>query len=126
MKVKFYLFAFFCSSLFLSCNDEDNNCPQEASFCQFVQNEEDTELLSLTNDFLAGLSYDEEATAEHLEELRTWLECKSCVLEAEIECNFCLFSLPPKGYLRIRLDAGEKQINVLGSVPIKVTSIIDL
>lgn len=107
-----------------SCSKEEITVDQEQLFCEFVAKEEYNNLLPLINNYLSNLDNNNTDKAR-LEQLAIWLKSKSCVSDAEVECNMCVYSLPPQGHLRVQFNSTVKQLNVVGTEPITAPSIID-
>ncbi len=101
------------SSIMTSCSKEKLRCSFDVEFCTFIDASEFHETGVIIDKFLAGqkksLSDDEK-----LEELRQWLECKSCVSSAEIICNSCIYTLKQQSELKVSfIVEGQEVIKVL-------------
>lgn len=118
------LFAFL-----ISCDGEKIYCNKDLEFCSSIRQKMYQESLVLINDFLKSLNYPggDFGDNSNLEKLERWLECKSCVSRAEINCFWCLYSNPPGGSIIFTLgeNSDTLQVNLLGSIPHEAGSIIN-
>ncbi len=78
----------------------------------------------MINGYLQTLDYN--SNNSNLETLKKWIECKSCVNQADINCFWCEYTDPPKGSIILTLNESSDtlQLNLIGSIPIKAVSII--
>ena len=128
-KVANLLKAIILSTLLLtSCGKEGLTCSGDSEFCSFIDKEDFTGTSSVINKWLAKQKTNLSEN-EKLEQLRDWLECKSCVSEAKIDCNSCIYTLPPQSELKIAFmikgQKVEKCLDVIMDTPLKVRGFHD-
>ncbi len=113
---------------FFACDQEDLYCDGELAFCGAIRQNDYEGALVPVNAFLQKLDYPGGDYGENsnLEQLVRWLECKTCVAEAEINCFWCLYSNPPGGSILFQLaESGDTlRIGLLGATPHEARSII--
>lgn len=109
---------------FISCDDEIANCQDNLEFCVLLEEENYPKSIDMIDGYLQTLDY--ESNNSNLETLRNWLECISCVNHADINCFWCEYSNPPHGSIILTLTGSSDtlQLNLIGSIPHKVGSII--
>ena len=77
-------------------------------FCTFVNFEKYDNIGLIIDNYLSGKKSNFTDT-EKLEKLRDWLKSISCVSDAEIICNSCIKTNPPKSELKISFNVkGQK------------------
>ena len=122
------LLCFAILSCFYACDKENLYCDGELAFCEAIRQNDYEGALVPVNAFLQQLDYPGGDYGENsnLEQLVRWLECKTCVTEAEINCFWCLFSNPPGGSILFQLaESGDTlRVGLLGSIPHEARSII--
>lgn len=115
-------------AILISCDDEKIYCDKDIEFCSSISQERYQESLVMINDFLNSLNYPggDYGDNSNLEKLERWLECKSCIRQAEVNCFWCLYSNPPGGSVIFTLSENSDmlQVNLLGSIPHEAGSII--
>lgn len=106
-----------------SCQKEDIKCSGDTEFCSFIDKEDFTGTSSVINKWLTKQKTNLSEN-EKLERLRDWLECKSCVSQAKIDCNSCIYTLPTQSELKIvfiiKRQKVEKCLDVIMDTPLKV------
>lgn len=122
------LLCFAILPCFYACDQEGLYCDGELAFCGAIRQNDYEEALAPVNAFLKKLDYPGGDYGENsnLEQLVRWLECKTCVAEAEINCFWCLYSNPPGGSILFQLAGGSDtlRIGLLGSIPHEARSIM--
>ena len=96
--------------LFLSvgCKKEKNGEETNGeAFCSYVNAEDLDKTIPLINEFLKDLSNDLN-DEQKLQALVTWLKSYSCIVDAEILCVSCIFTLPAQSEIFISFK--EKNI----------------
>jgi len=111
---------------FLSCNNDDID---DLEFCNSITQGNYLESLSVINDFVNDLNYEDSRKLgenSNMEILADWLEQKPCISDAEINCFWCAYSLPPKGSIVVNLveSTDTLVLGLIGTRPITASSII--
>ncbi|MBK6966492.1 MAG: hypothetical protein IPH20_22000 [Bacteroidales bacterium] len=102
----FTAMLFACLTL-SSCEKNKDADSDDSMFCALVNNGEFEATGPLIDKYLMKL--EQNRPDQNLEALRSWLEAKSCVDEATILCNSCIYTLPPQSELSIDfISQGEK------------------
>lgn len=91
-----------------TCKKENIVCTNDKTFCVLVNDQNFDATGPLFDDFLATLNKDDQD--KNLEELKDWLECKSCVEKAKILCNSCIETGPPQSELIVYFISNGKTI----------------
>ncbi len=76
--------------------------PQDTTFCGYIDAERFDKTRIFMDSFLLKLPKNHSIVAS-LDTLVLWLNQKECVLDAQVICYGCLFSLPPKGEIGLKL-----------------------
>lgn len=99
MKAKTIIILLFAIVL-ASCKKEVVKCSYDKEFCAFVNSEEYNKTSTAIDEYLKSINKGLPDN-EKLELLREWLECKSCVTNAEILCYACIYTNPAQSELRV-------------------------
>lgn len=92
-----------------NCEKDKVVCSDDELFCLLVSDQNYDSTGTLINDFLTTQKSSKD---ESLENLRKWLECKSCVVDAKILCNSCLYTYPAMSELSVNFISGANQITM--------------
>ena len=96
-----------------SCKKEDIKCSNDKEFCAFIDKEQYNETGSIIDTYLKGQKKNLNE-GEKLEQLRTWLNCKSCVTRTELLCNSCIYTSPPQSEIKVWFTVnGQEVVKVL-------------
>jgi hypothetical protein len=96
-----------------SCKKEDIKCSNDKEFCDFIDKEQYNETGSIIDTYLNGQKKNLNES-EKLEQLRTWLNCKSCVTKTELLCNSCIYTNPPQSEIKVWFTVnGQEVVKVL-------------
>jgi hypothetical protein len=93
----------------IGCKKDDENCSYDTEFCAFISSEEYNETGTYIDKYLSGLKTNL-SDEDKLQKLKDWLECKSCVIRAEILCVSCIETNPPQSELRVTFVVNGQQI----------------
>ena len=93
---------------FWSCKKDSNACSHDDEFCSLVNKEDFDATGPLIDDFLAGLKKNK--ADENLEKLVEWLNCKDCVVSANILCNSCIETLPPQSEIQVDFNLNGQTV----------------
>ena len=96
------------SLILWSCEEDNEMNSAQAEFCMLIDNQGYDATGSLIDDYLAGLERNNSEV--NLERLVDWLESISCVNNAEIICNSCLYSLPPQSRIQVGFNSNGRKI----------------
>lgn len=105
MKMEFKhteLFVFCIFITLLACNQDDVSPAIDREICNNVLNENFEATIPLMNSYLQGLERNDDGA---LEKFENWLNSVSCVTNATILCNSCMFSLPPQSAMQVVFDS---------------------
>lgn len=92
---------------------DDVLCSRNNEFCDFINSEEYNKTGALIDKYLSGLKINL-SDEEKLEKLSVWLDCKSCVGNAEILCVSCIYTNPPQSELRVSFIVnGQQAVKIL-------------
>lgn len=112
-KTKLSLIVFILILGFLTnCKKENQKCSSDADFCTLIKAQEYNETGLLLDNYLSGLN-SQSSDVQKLEQLKDWLECKSCVINVEILCISCIYTNPPKSVLKVLFVSDEQQKETL-------------
>lgn len=96
-----------------SCKKEDIKCSNDKEFCDFIDKGQYNETGSIIDTYLNGQKKNLNES-EKLEQLRTWLNCKSCVTRTELLCNSCILTNPPQSEIKVWFTVnGQEVVKVL-------------
>ncbi len=95
-------------TILLSCKGEEVLVAcDDPEFCNFITAEAFDKAAPVINQYLASqkssLSSDQK-----LDDLKSWLECKTCVSSAELICNSCIYTLPAQSEISVRFSVNGK------------------
>lgn len=106
-----------------SCKKEDVKCSDDTAFCSFIDKADYNNTSSVINKYLSGQGQ-KRSENEKLEQLRDWLNCKSCVSSAEIHCSSCIYTNPAQSELKISFIVNgqqvEKCLDIIMDEPLRV------
>lgn len=106
-----------------SCKKENVKCSDDTEFCSFVDKAAYNNTCSIINKYLSRQKK-KLSDNEKLEQLRDWLKCKSCVYDAEILCNSCIFTNPAQSELKVSFIVNgqqvEKCLDIIMDEPLRV------
>jgi hypothetical protein len=104
-----------------SCKKDKLTCSDESEFCSLIDKQDFDATGPIIDDYLAGLK--KNTPNENLEKLADWLECKSCVDNADVICNSCIYTLPAQSELRVDFNSSgqkiTKTLDILMSDPLE-------
>ncbi|MCO6498392.1 MAG: hypothetical protein J5I50_12105 [Chitinophagaceae bacterium] len=92
------------------CEKDKIACSDDRAFCALVQQENYDDLVPIINKFLKKQNRNLTDT-QQLNQLKDWLECKSCVSYVELLCNSCVYTLPPQSELLVRFSVNGQQVD---------------
>jgi len=109
----------------LSCSKDID---EDSAFCNSIKQGNYSEPLSVVNDFLNDLNYEDTRNLgenSNMEILGEWLEQKPCIQDVEISCFWCLYSNPSFSTLYIILDekSDTMVLTIKGIIPNKAVGI---
>lgn len=114
--------------LLTNCKKDDPKCANDLDFCTLIEVEDYNETGLLLDNYLSGLK-SQLSDEQKLGQLKDWLECKSCVSKAEILCNSCIFTDPPKSSLKLSFvfndQQKEKQLYIVMDNPLRFSNYND-
>jgi|GEM_PF-3812406 len=94
LKSKFTGFLIFSISItLLACNTDKISLSTNNEICSNVANKNFDKIIPIMNSHLQDLERNDENA---LEKFENWLNSISCVTNATIRCNSCMFSAPPQ------------------------------
>lgn len=106
-----------------SCKKENVKCSDDTEFCSLIDKEEYNNTGSIIDKYLSGQKK-KLSDSEKLEQLRDWLKCKSCVSNAEILCNSCIYTNPAQSELKVSFIVNgqkvEKCLDIVMDKPLRV------
>ncbi len=92
--------------LFGGCTKERVLCADVREFCRLIANHQEGKALTNINNYLSKQDKNLDDAAK-LRLLKDWLECKTCLQEAEILCNSCIDTYPSQSELSVRLKGSK-------------------
>lgn len=130
MKLKFNTtgFLIFCMAIsLLACNQDDVSPTTDKEICRNVANKNFEATIPFMNSYLQGLKRNE---GGELEKFENWLNSVSCITNATIRCNSCMFSSPPQSAMQVVFDSQgqdiEMTIHVLMAEKLEVVRIFEM
>lgn len=114
-KRKFSLIAILFSTIitFSNCNKDDVKCSLDHDFCASIDIEKYNESGTAINKFLRTQK-NSLSDEKKLEQLKDWLACKSCVIDAKILCVSCIRTNPPQSEIKVAFNInGQKKEMIL-------------
>jgi hypothetical protein len=116
------------TTILTSCKKDNVKCTGDTEFCASVNKEEYNNTGAIIDKYLSGQK-ESLSDNEKLEQLRDWLKCKSCVSNAEILCNSCIYTNPAQSELIVLFIVNgqqvEKVLDVIMSKPLKFRTFHD-
>lgn len=97
------------SLISLACKNEDIPQAEDERFCEYIDAQNFEELKKNINTHLQKQKTNEE---DALKKFVHWLNSKNCVENAEIICNSCMESFPPKSILGLVFIANDQLIEM--------------
>ena len=101
------LFTIFLTSF--ACKNEEIPLAEDEKFCEYVDERNFDELKKNINIHLKKQKTNDE---EALEKFKSWLNSKSCVENAEIICDSCMESLPPKSIIGVVFESNDQLVEM--------------
>lgn len=116
------------TTILTSCKKDNVKCSDDTEFCAFVNKEEYNNTGSIIDKYLSRQK-ESLSDNEKLEQLRDWLKCKSCVSNAEILCNSCIYTNPAQSELKVLFIVNgqqvEKVLDIIMDKPLKFRTFHD-
>lgn len=101
------LFTIFLTSF--ACKNEEIHLVEDEKFCEYVDEQNFDGLKTHINNYLKKQKTNDE---EALDKFKSWLNSKSCVENAEIICDSCMESLPPKTIMGVVFKSNDQLIEM--------------
>jgi hypothetical protein len=98
--------------LMANCNKDTNACPEEETFCAYINAQSFDSTGTIINRFLEKLSQNA-GDEEKMELLRNWLACFKCVDNVEILCVSCIKTNPPQSELKVDFIIENQTIELI-------------
>jgi len=113
------------SITFWTCSKDEISRSDDKAMCEHVQSNNFDEVISVMNNHLQRFRKNDDKA---LEKFASWLNSSSCVKEAKIICDSCMYSLPPQSDIKVvfMFNSHEIVVNlyVLMDEKLKVLRII--
>jgi hypothetical protein len=94
----------------MSCKKDGAICSGNKKFCTYIEQEDYQNAGSIIDKYL-NKQKKSLSDSEKLKHLRDWLNCKSCVSNAEVFCNSCIYTLPAQSELNVTFLVKGKQVD---------------
>lgn len=115
------LFMLMFVILSTGCKKEKNNAV-DTEFCAFISKKDYNGTAPLINDYLKGQS-DGLTESQKLNQLKDWLNSKSCVAGVEILCTSCIYTLPAQSELKVTFiiegKLAENTLDIIMEKPLR-------
>lgn len=112
--------CFLIIMMFSGCKKE--NISGNGEFCSAISIQDHDKTLSVINKYLATQNKNL-SDEQKIDKLKKWLAAKSCILEVNIFCISCIYTLPAQSELRIRFmidgRSAEQTLDISMSNPLK-------
>ncbi len=110
MKFKHTVFFVFCIFMTLfACNQDDVSPTIDREICRNVANKNFEATIPFMNSYLQGLKKNE---GGELEKFENWLNSVSCITNATIGCNSCMFSYPAQSAMQVVFDSQGQDLEM--------------
>ena len=101
----------FCTSItFWACKKDRISRSDDKAVCEHVENQNFDETKTVMNNHLQKFKKNDDKA---LEKFETWLNSISCVNEAKILCNSCMYSNPPQSSMQVFFDSQNEQVEMI-------------
>ncbi len=111
---------------FIGCNKDDQLIDSD-KLCPHLNIENIKKIIPIINDYLASLpsSNSSSEDEQNIQALTKWLKSSSCIIDAQIICVSCIYTLPTQSEVSFTFKEGEATyevtLDIIMTEPLRAT-----